>query len=494
MFEPKPDAKRFPYQARKHIVPLKNHIYINPADPRYYEKVLQYVDRNDPEALYNVGMKQLHLGNRDKGKEFLMQCAGTRSEFAVRARSELKRMEQADAGKPSTAKDASAAARRAARWRWFALSLALTFLFAALLLLDRSPVRGVLTRLTMPPAALEVIYETSERPFLIYVDQGKAPHEVERQLYEAVIRLGQQYPDQVILVYGLYAGKGQEAGEVAPLREPELKSEAFVMAEYHAAAGEKVTVRFFSTDASVELIPYTRAGANLVRTALEQYQEDHGKLPDTIRELLGDYPDNYLSWIPAESSSGSAKIADRYDGSGGWVYQPDARSLELAFQPNTDGVAVPYAPIEVIVSKADYRLYVTSGDDVLETKRVGLGRQNSTEVGSYEIDQRVLDPRGPKPGVYGEAGLGFGSMALHGTLDRASIGENRSLGCVRLWNEDIIDIYPIVPKGAAVHIVEGEPPIAQGENAMLAEWEHRLAGTHPGHTETAEGVRFSWLH
>ncbi|HZG84936.1 L,D-transpeptidase [Paenibacillus sp.] len=492
MFEPKSNASRFPSQVKKRVVPLKGHMYINPADPQYYEKVLQYVDRHDPEALFHVGMKQLRLGNPVKGKELLMQCSGTRSGFAAKARSELRRLEQPTAGKLPPVAEANPA-RRGAPWGWIALAVTLTFMLAALLLLGSSPARSVIARLTMAPAGMDVIYETAEQTFLIYVDPDKTPREVEQQMYEAVTKLGRQYPDQVVKVYGVYAGKGQKAGTVAPLRDPGLKSGAFVMAKYHAATGENVTVRFFSAGASDDRAPYVRAGANLVRTALEQYREDHGKLPDTIRELLGDYPDNYLSWIPIESASGSANIADRFDGSGGWVYTPEAEILEQAFRPNTVGIATPYAPVEIIVSKSDYRLYVASGEDVLEAKQVGLGREDSTAAGSYEIDSRVLEPEGAKPGMYGDAGLGFGSMALHGTLDRASIGENRSLGCVRLWNEDIMDIFPIVPKGAAVRIVEGEAFPSLEEPDVLSNWEPLLAGTHPGYNETAEGLRFEWL-
>lgn len=41
---------------------------------------------------------------------------------------------------------------------------------------------------------------------------------------------------------------------------------------------------------------------------------------------------------------------------------------------------------------------------------------------------------------------------IHGTLDPSSIGKATSAGCIRLFNQDIMDLYEELPKGAAVKV------------------------------------------
>ncbi|RBW67834.1 L,D-transpeptidase [Bacillus taeanensis] len=48
------------------------------------------------------------------------------------------------------------------------------------------------------------------------------------------------------------------------------------------------------------------------------------------------------------------------------------------------------------------------------------------------------------------------NIALHGTYDVDSIKQNKSLGCVRLKNEDIIELFHFTPKGAVVHIIDNK--------------------------------------
>ncbi|MFN3723885.1 MAG: L,D-transpeptidase [Paracoccaceae bacterium] len=41
---------------------------------------------------------------------------------------------------------------------------------------------------------------------------------------------------------------------------------------------------------------------------------------------------------------------------------------------------------------------------------------------------------------------------IHGTNDMESIGNSGSAGCIRLFNQDIIDLFELVPNGAPVHV------------------------------------------
>jgi lipoprotein-anchoring transpeptidase ErfK/SrfK len=45
---------------------------------------------------------------------------------------------------------------------------------------------------------------------------------------------------------------------------------------------------------------------------------------------------------------------------------------------------------------------------------------------------------------------------LHGTTDPSSIGKAVSSGCVRMFNQDIIDLYERVPVGTKVIVLPSE--------------------------------------
>jgi lipoprotein-anchoring transpeptidase ErfK/SrfK len=43
---------------------------------------------------------------------------------------------------------------------------------------------------------------------------------------------------------------------------------------------------------------------------------------------------------------------------------------------------------------------------------------------------------------------------LHGTIEPETIGTAVSSGCIRLYNQDIIDLYNRVPVGAQVKVIQ----------------------------------------
>jgi len=48
----------------------------------------------------------------------------------------------------------------------------------------------------------------------------------------------------------------------------------------------------------------------------------------------------------------------------------------------------------------------------------------------------------------------------HGTNDPSSIGRSMSSGCIRLLNQDIIDLYNRVPIGTRVVVLGGNSSVA----------------------------------
>jgi hypothetical protein len=129
---------------------------------------------------------------------------------------------------------------------------------------------------------------------------------------------------------------------------------------------------------------------------------------------------------------------------------------------------------------------------------VGLGAGGATPEGSFRVADRVLDPSGSKPGVYGTAALGLGDIAVHGTQDETSIGKDASLGCVRVANAVMSTLFPLVPRGAEVKVTDqasGAPVVTTAADSIGSAdaWDSLVPSNRSGPEERVPGKRFTWL-
>lgn len=141
---------------------------------------------------------------------------------------------------------------------------------------------------------------------------------------------------------------------------------------------------------------------------------------------------------------------------------------------------LPKGPFSAVVSKGDYRidLCIGAGDGrvVFASLPVGLGSSNGTPTGRFRVraGSKLLDPewRHPVTGEYfasddpknpiGEHWLGLEGIdasnqellgyGIHGTIDIDSIGQDRSLGCVRLLADDVALVWETLGDGCEVEI------------------------------------------
>lgn len=141
----------------------------------------------------------------------------------------------------------------------------------------------------------------------------------------------------------------------------------------------------------------------------------------------------------------------RPNGSTGWV--------------ETDHLSFYIADGEIVVDLSARRLtYLVDGVEVLGTD-VGVGSDyNATPTGTYFVTDSVTitDPTSPwGPHALGlsarsdsitEFNGGDGIIGIHGTNNPGSIGDNISLGCIRLPNDVIAALHEMVPIGTRVTI------------------------------------------
>jgi LysM repeat protein len=85
---------------------------------------------------------------------------------------------------------------------------------------------------------------------------------------------------------------------------------------------------------------------------------------------------------------------------------------------------------------------------------VAIGKPaTTTPVGNFSILNKAWEPGG----VFGTRWLGVteDGIGIHGTSDPASIGLAISNGCIRMYNQDVEAIFPVLNVGDPVRIVAG---------------------------------------
>lgn len=107
----------------------------------------------------------------------------------------------------------------------------------------------------------------------------------------------------------------------------------------------------------------------------------------------------------------------------------------------------------IVIDKSDFRLYQVQGGVVQRSYPVAIGRPGmETPVATWRIDAKYYsDPKsvyGPrKMRLFRQSGSRFvyTSYLIHGTNEPWVIGTKASHGCIRMYNEDVLDLFPLVP-------------------------------------------------
>lgn len=142
-----------------------------------------------------------------------------------------------------------------------------------------------------------------------------------------------------------------------------------------------------------------------------------------------------------------------------------------------------YTPkdFEVVIELSTNRLFLLDAEGVFNIYEVGLGKPgNETTTGHYKIGNKEKNPTWYKPGigpippddprnelgsrwmplVPEEEGLPR-DLGIHGTVDPTTIGKYTSMGCPRLHNEEVEELYDLIVRSTPVTIVEVYDPSLQ---------------------------------
>jgi tetratricopeptide (TPR) repeat protein len=195
-----------------------------------------------------------------------------------------------------------------------------------------------------------------------------------------------------------------------------------------------------------------------LRNALYRYYQQKGQLPVNLSHLAGAYPGNYLSQIPAPPAALGMKS---------YLYRPDLFRPEAAWASIREVVPmvgypeplVPMEPLQIWLSESTHTMRLMSGSQIVRSYPVGIGKDGSTPEGYYTILQKINHPRG-HDNIYGTRGMVFQSSgyAIHGTNHPESIGSSVSLGCIRMYNSAVEELYSFVSLGTEVIASDAPAP------------------------------------
>lgn len=122
--------------------------------------------------------------------------------------------------------------------------------------------------------------------------------------------------------------------------------------------------------------------------------------------------------------------------------------------------------LSVFVDKSQNILVLKSDDEIIKIYSVSTGTNNSTPIGTFTIEGKLVDPVWFKSGAVipasspenalGSRWMGFdrAGYGIHGTIEPESIGQQVTAGCVRMRNPDVEELYDLLPEGTKVTIVD----------------------------------------
>jgi lipoprotein-anchoring transpeptidase ErfK/SrfK len=121
----------------------------------------------------------------------------------------------------------------------------------------------------------------------------------------------------------------------------------------------------------------------------------------------------------------------------------------------------------ILVDKSRNILVLKKDGEPFKTYAVSTGKDNSTPVGKFVIEEKSIKPPWYRPDgklvlpdsdeyELGERwmGLSAAGYGIHGTNDEKTIGSQITMGCIRMLNDDVIELFDIVPTGTEVEIVD----------------------------------------
>jgi lipoprotein-anchoring transpeptidase ErfK/SrfK len=266
----------------------------------------------------------------------------------------------------------------------------------------------------------------------------------------------------------LAAGKGADAaverGEAPRNGQEEAKGDSAARVQAALEGGQRAFERSDLVTAQSQLSAALRAGATGQQAA--DIRAKLVKLGDQMifspEHVKGDpHSDIYL----VQKGDSLMKIAKAFKATPDLIARVNNLTNRTMIREGSR-LKVVKGPFSAVVSKKEYTLDVYLDDVMVRTYKVGLGEHGSTPTGTWRVKNKLenptyFPPRGGKvvqaddpSNPLGEHWLGLEGVSgeaknqerygIHGTNEPASIGKDSSLGCIRMHNADVGELYTML--------------------------------------------------
>lgn len=174
--------------------------------------------------------------------------------------------------------------------------------------------------------------------------------------------------------------------------------------------------------------------------------------------------DEYSAKYVVKPSDALSKIAKNFATTVELIKRSNNLSSDI-IRPGQE-LKIVNCKFSMAVDKSQNRLFLKRGDEIIKTYVVSTGKDNSTPVGDFKIVNKLANPTWFKTGavippdssqnILGTRWLGFNiqGYGIHGTTEPDQLGQQVTMGCVRMKNEEVEELYDIVPVGAEVTVVD----------------------------------------
>ncbi len=121
-------------------------------------------------------------------------------------------------------------------------------------------------------------------------------------------------------------------------------------------------------------------------------------------------------------------------------------------------------PLSAFVDLSDFEITIHAHGFFVKRYQVGIGKDGASPLGKFTVLEKVEKPQYTDPkgkviaGGHPTNPLGThwidlgNSYGIHGTIEPDSIGKAESRGCVRMRNEEVLEVYNFLVKGSEVVI------------------------------------------
>ena len=159
-----------------------------------------------------------------------------------------------------------------------------------------------------------------------------------------------------------------------------------------------------------------------------------------------------------------SKIAKKYNTTVNLIKRSNNLSTDI-IMPGQE-LKVNTCKFSLVVDKSLNLLFLKRNDEVIKTYIVSTGENSSTPVGSFKIVNKLVDPVWYKTGavimpdspenILGARWLGINQegYGIHGTTLPQELGMQVTLGCVRMRNDQVEELYDLISIGTEVIIVD----------------------------------------